>query len=111
MGDNTGVLYRESNHTRQCNMDLPSRVGSFAGWTNRPGSSSGATKDGLANLGCHLGTPGWTVQPWAWLCFSSSATVLQTPYYSRSSLRVRASPVLSRDRHEDVCVEKVSATM
>lgn len=61
-------------------------------------------QDGLANLGCHLGR--LQVGPCSHGPGSASPVLLQTPYYSRSSLRPRVSPVLSRARHEDVCVEK-----
>jgi hypothetical protein len=51
-----------------------------------------------------LGTPGWAVQPWP------SPVLLQTDSILLQIVpaRARVSPVVSRSRHEDVCVEKKS---
>lgn len=107
-GGEPWVLIMCERHTRQCNMDLPSRDGSLAGWTNRRGSSSGVPER-LANLGCHLGR--LQVGPCSHgllQCYSRA-----TPYYSRSSLRGAAgeSGHLQSAARGGLCGVKVSATM
>ena len=97
-------------------MDLPSRDGSLAGWTNRRGSSSGVPER-LANLGCHLGR--LQVGPCSHgllQCYSRA-----TPYYVLQIVPARAagesgtaghlqSAARGRGRGR-LCGVKVSATM